>query len=428
MIKVEKSDNIIKPFGGINFVIDDMKAKGLDKLIDTQLGDRAVQAQYSYSDVFFALWSIYYCGGNAVEDIETHLREQLVEVPSMNVMRADTILRVLKDIKTDKVIHKNGDIIHEYNDNIPLNTLNIKVQKKLGLLQGKKLYDLDFDHQFIPTEKFDSKTSYKKADGYFPGIASINNQPIYVENRNGNSNVKYLQHETLEKVFSSLTKEEIRIDRTRADAGSYSEKIVNVVEKHSRLFYIRAQKSDFMCKEIQSIEKWKEVEINYIKYEVASIDYQPFNGAKTYRLVIQRTKQNQGQGNLFTEDARVYRSILTNDKENQEKEIIEFYNLRGTSEKIFDEMNNDFGWSKLPFSFMNENTVFMIVMAMCKAVFQWLLNRYSTVFPKLKPIYRLKKFIFRFIAASAKWVKGQRGTKLKIFDDRPYEKIGTIPL
>jgi len=52
-----------------------------------------------------------------------------------------------------------------------------------------------------------------------------------------------------------------------------------------------------------------------------------------------------------------YRCILTNDYENSEKEIIEYYNQRGTSEKTFDIQNNDFGWGYLPTSNMAANTV-----------------------------------------------------------------------
>ncbi|MCP4176683.1 MAG: hypothetical protein GY756_02860 [bacterium] len=77
---------------------------------------------------------------------------------------------------------------------------------------------------------------------------------------------------------------------------------------------------------------------------------------------------------------------------------------------------------------MNENTVYLIVMAIGRAVYQWLINRYSKVFPSLKPKYRIKKFIFRFITVCAKWVKGQRGEKLIVLDQRPYEKIASIPL
>ena len=37
------------------------------------------------------------------------------------------------------------------------------------------------------------------------------------------------------------------------DAGSYSEEIIKVVDKYSRLFYIRANKCDTLTKEIQQI-------------------------------------------------------------------------------------------------------------------------------------------------------------------------------
>ena len=43
----------------------------------------------------------------------------------------------------------------------------------------------------------------------------------------------------------------------------------------------------------------------------------------------------------------------------QYSEIVEFYNLRGGKERIFDDTNNGFGWARLPKSFMAENTVFL---------------------------------------------------------------------
>ena len=52
-----------------------------------------------------------------------------------------------------------------------------------------------------------------------------------------------------------------------------------------------------------------------------------------------------------------YRCILTNDYESSEKEIVEFYNLRGGKERIFDDMNNGFGWNRLPKSFMGEKAL-----------------------------------------------------------------------
>lgn len=41
-------------------------------------------------------------------------------------------------------------------------------------------------------------------------------------------------------------------------------------------------------------------------------------------------------------------------------------NLRGGKERIFDDMNNGFGWARLPKSFMAENTVFLLLTAMIR--------------------------------------------------------------
>ena len=58
--------------------------------------------------------------------------------------------------------------------------------------------------------------------------------------------------------------------------------------------------------------------------------------------------------------------ILTNDYTSTNREIVEFYNLRGGKERIFDDMNNGFGWARLPKSFMAESTVFLLLTAMIR--------------------------------------------------------------
>jgi len=66
-----------------------------------------------------------------------------------------------------------------------------------------------------------------------------------------------------------------------------------------------------------------------------------------------REKGKENQIDMFTGDAFVYRSILTDDWESTEKHVIEYYNQSGCSENLFDVMNNDFGWKHLPCLFMN---------------------------------------------------------------------------
>jgi len=114
---------------------------------------------------------------------------------------------------------------------------------------------------------------------------------------------------------------------------------------------------------------------------------------------------------------------MTNNRELSDLEIIEFYNKRGDSERLFDEMNNDFLWKKMPFSFMNENTVFLIMMAICRNLFHFLTDTISKKIDFVKPNFRLKKFIFRFIVVPAKWIKQGRQEILKLFTKKKYDLI-----
>ena len=98
-----------------------------------------------------------------------------------------------------------------------------------------------------------------------------------------------------------------------------------------------------------------------------------------------------------------YRCILTNDWTSTEKGIITFYNEREASEKNFDIQNKDFGWAHLPFSFMAENMVFMMVTAMLKNFYLYLVRRISEKVGPLKKTSRLKAFILHFVSVPAKW-------------------------
>ena len=106
-----------------------------------------------------------------------------------------------------------------------------------------------------------------------------------------------------------------------------------------------------------------------------------------------------------------------------DKEVVEFYNDRGDSERLFDEMNNDFLWKKMPFSFLHENTVFLVMMAICRNLFHFLTKFISRKLDFIKPNFRLKKFIFRFMVVPAKWIKQGRQLVLKLFTSKKYHLL-----
>ena len=390
---------------------------------------RAKQAQYSYSDLILNLWSVFFCGGDRAEDVNEHLKEYLQDIPNQKVADADTILRVIKTLKTDKEkIKSSTGNIYEINKNDKLNKLNISLLKKIDLLKEGEFYDFDYDNEVLKTEKYDTKKTYKKVKGYFPGMATIGGMPVYFENRDGNMNVKTNQQDVLERCYKMLNNNGIHINRSRMDAGSYAKEIVEVVEKYSKNFYIRANRCESLTATLFQHQNWEKVEINNINYEVCSIEYEPFRSKKdeqkkSYRLVVMRRETKNKQIDMFTKDTMEYRSILTNDRKSTEKEIIEYYNARGTEEKTIDILNNDFGWAKMPFSFMEENTVFLMIMMMFKNVYTWLVQKFSKILSFLKPNFRIKKFIFRFITVPAKWIKTGRQMVLQIFSNKPYELL-----
>lgn len=424
-MKITKSQANINSFGGINFANLIINNIGVFDLIDQTLGNRGVMSKYKYSDLFRSYFLMTLCGGECAEDITEHLRSELSQVKGFNVCSADTLLRMQRELATEKEIFtaKSG-VKHEFNTHLKMNELLIKTLLKTKQLSSKKAeYIFDYDNQFIPTEKYDSKRSYKQKNGYFPGVASIDNHPVYVENRNGNSQVKYKQSETLQRAYGLLKENNIKIKHSRMDCGSFDKKVIDIVEENSEFFYIRAQRCASLYEAVQNIDTWETVYIGVKQYQIASIDYQPFGENKKYRYVITREPQNTSQGDLFTGDSFKYRAIITNNREMSDYDVVAFYNKRGDSERLFDEINNDFLWKKMPFSFLNENTVFLVMMAICRNLFYYLTKFINTKLSFIKPNFRLKKFIFRFMVVPSKWIKRGRQHVLKLFTEVKYELL-----
>ena len=92
-----------------------------------------------------------------------------------------------------------------------------------------------------------------------------------------------------------------------------------------------------------------------------------------------------------------------------------FRGNRGGKERIFDDMNNGFGWDRLPKSFMAENTVFLFLTALIRNFYKAIIHRLVVKRFGLKATSRIKAFIFRFISVPAKWIKTSRRYVLKIY-------------
>lgn len=415
MAKIQIKSDKLTPFGGIFSIMEQFDAL-LSKTIDLTLGLRSKLYGYQYSEIFRSLMCVYLCGGSCVEDVTTHLMKHLSLHPSLRTCSADTILRAIEELTCENTTYTSGSgKRYDFNTADKMNDLLVNSLLATGQLKAGQEYIFDFDHQFIETEKYDARPTYKKFLGYGPGIAVIDDMIVGIENRDGNTNVRFKQKETLARIFKRLETSGICISRARMDCGSCSEEIVETVEAHCKHFYIRANKCSSLYDSMFALTGWKKEEINGIEFELNSIIVEKWKG-KAYRLVIQRQKRTDNDLDLW-EGEYTYRCILTNDYESSVRDIVEFYNLRGGKERIFDDMNNGFGWNRLPKSFMAQNTVFLLMTALIRNFYKAIIQRLDTKKFGLRINSRIKTFVFKFVSVPAKWIKTSRQHVLNVYTE-----------
>ena len=415
MAKVQIKSEKLTSFGGIFPVMEKFDTM-LSSTIDSTLGIRSKHYGYQYSEIFRSLASVYLCGGSCVEDVTTHLKNHLSLHPSLRTCSSDTILRAIKELTSKNISYvTDADKVYEFNTAETLNTLLLNSLFKMEQLKAGEQYDVDFDHQFIETEKYDAKPTYKKFLGYRPGVAVIGEMIVGIENSDGNTNVRFHQQDTLRRLFKRLERKGIVVNRFRADCGSCSQNIVDEVEKHCKTFYVRANRCNSLYDKIGTLENWHKVTINDIEFELNSIVVEKWSG-RPYRLVVQRQQRPDGELDLW-EGKYTYRCIMTNDYESSVSDIVEFYNQRGAKERIFDDMNNGFGWNRLPKSFMAENTVFLLMTALIRNFYKTIMQKLDVRKFGLKITSRIKAFVFKFISVPAKWIKTSRQYVLNIYTD-----------
>ncbi|MBW4772583.1 transposase, partial [Prevotella jejuni] len=241
MTKVAIKNENITSFGGIYHIMDVFSKLDFEKLTESVLGKRGSRGKaFSHGSIFGSLFFSYLCGGDCLEDINA-LIGQFRQRPNTLLPGADTVGRGLKELAEENTVYKSETSGKSYSFNTAekLNTLLLRMIRRMGLIKVGSHVDLDFDHQFVPANKFDAKYSYKQDFGYFPGWASIGGIIVGGENRDGNTNVRYHQEDTLRRIMDRVTSElGVVIERFRADCGSFSKEIIQTVEQRCNTFYI----------------------------------------------------------------------------------------------------------------------------------------------------------------------------------------------
>ena len=153
MAKVAIKSEKLTPFGGIFSIMEQFDSM-LSPIIDQALGQRCRSIiGYQYSETVRSLMSVYFCGGDCVEDVTSHLMRHLSCHPMLRTCSSDTILRAIRELTQDNISYTSAQgKTYDFNTADKLNALLIKALISTGELNEVESYDVDFDHQFFETE------------------------------------------------------------------------------------------------------------------------------------------------------------------------------------------------------------------------------------------------------------------------------------
>jgi hypothetical protein len=423
-MQVQVNPTFYQSFGGINFIEKDINKINFDLLVSETLGSRSIIAQYSYGDLLKNIFYSKIIGGDALDDLNI-LKEQLQDHPSLKIASPDTIeyafQELVQPIKKESIA-KGAE--HLINDHKGFNSLLTKLCSQTGLLKQSEEYTMDYDGHIIENTKADNAFTYKKSEGYYPVVCSINKLPVYLQNRNGNTPESYDQKNNIAAALQQCITQKIRVNKFRADACCYEKKTIKYLEKENITYYIRAEQNESLHIALEDETDWQPALLNNCKIEVCSMEEQLFDEKKCRRIVAYRRKLNNEQATIFDNNGYRYSAIVTSDNKAAALDVIEFYNHRGCEgEHHFKELDYDFSWNKLPFNNFQLNTIYLYATAVAYILFQYVKEKYAGALSFVNKSMQLKNFILHFVTLTAKWIHSGRQWVLKIFTTKDYMPV-----
>ena len=414
------------PYGGLIIIEQLFKSKGISSLINTTLGSRGLYSKFTFSDILQSIICSQLSNGSAIEDIH-ELKKKNLEA-SFSICSADTALNTLKQLAIPNEAHitQDGSSVMLINHHPTLNNLLFTMAIKTKLLVPNVGYCVDMDTTILPNDKEDANFAYNKQKGYNPLLAAVGSIPIYIEGRSGNTSPAYGLLDALKKIHQNFKDNNLILAQIRIDSAGYQSDIIDYCNDNGITFYIRTKSSRALEDAIADATKWLPVKDCILKTEVATT-YLEINKNGTLQTVIVSRRSNKKTKNtlLEQESSYIYYSIITNDTVQTEEAIYQFYNSRGAFEQNNSSLKNEFNWKNLPCSYLHQNTVFMLVAAIGKLLFEYLKKHIHQYLPNLitNTGIELKSFINKFVSVVAKWTKHSRKRILKIFSPIQYHLL-----
>ncbi len=100
--KIQIKSETITPFGGIFPIMDEFD-RFLSNIVDSILGFRRKLFGYQYSEVFWPLMRVSFCGGSCI--IKQLPLPYVSQHPKLRTCNSDTILRAIEDLIEDNLYY-----------------------------------------------------------------------------------------------------------------------------------------------------------------------------------------------------------------------------------------------------------------------------------------------------------------------------------
>jgi hypothetical protein len=425
-MQVQQNSTHIQSFGGINFIKEYLRTQSFSSVVQDHLGLRSVLAQYSYAELLQQLFFIVAIGGDTLDESHT-LKEQFSDHPDLRIASPDTIEYAFQELRqTTEMVTAPSGVIHQINEHKKFNELMPALSRKMGLLKPHTGYMMDYDGHIVENTKADKAFTYKKTEGYYPVLCSINKLPVYMQNRNGNTPESYNQYAIIKKAIDNCNDNDITVTSFRADACCYQKDTIEYLESQNITYYIRAENCLRLMDALADEPEWQQVILNNKKVEVCSIEEKILGSKDKYRRIVAYRYKQAGQLSIDNINGYRYYAIVTSDKEQTALQCIETYNQRGCGgEHHFKELDYDFNWTKLPFDNMEINTIYMYAMLVGYLLFNAVKQTYAAKLSFVNTTMRIKNFIHHFVTLPAKWIRTGRQWILKIFTTKEYGLLCT---
>ena len=312
-------------------------------------------------------------------------------------------------------------------------------------------------HEVYGEKKEGADYSYEKIYNYNAQYITLaeTGDVVHQELREGNRYSSYGLAKILPGIFDRVGRHFTHL-RYRADSASYDKAIVKVCEQKGVEFYISADQTQKLMKEIQNIEEgaWKCFRRKNLstgdmkplvkkrkkrknhkktilekrkpnrkrkgKPQIASLLYQPVGWEKPYRFVVKRTEVLDKHGQLYFEDGLckyIYHIVVTNNYHASDSRVMHIAQGRANQENLIKDFKYGLGLSHVPTGFFLANRIYFKIAALAWNIKTWMLNLLAI---GDGAVLRFKRFLYLWIYQACTVSKTGRNTVVLRMDAGEY--------